>query len=638
MKTPVRVISLALVLLYFSSTLLGQSSNWIITERVYVKTSQELSLSRERNITKLSKNAYFTTRTELSNIPSGNTIYVSPFWKNLNSGDQYAIDNSIVLYDVSDLSALISQNNLTRNVISIDSIVGEPIIYIVSLRNMTYIQIDSICSVLTSSSYCDIAEPNHVIFSKQPGDISPNPAHNSFYSDQWGLNNSSHPNFDINAPEAWEISTGENIKVAVTDMGFELNHPDLVDNIYISHDCTDGGDGSVNGEYVLNIDTHGTRCTGVIGAVNNNIGVIGVAPDCELILLRRGYSIITADLDTIHYYNSSWGIAALRYAYQNGADVISNSWSIDDPSSNNHTVYDAVLHEAYTLGRNGKGSIIVFSVGNQARNFINYPSSSPYTIAVGAMMSNGTRANFSNYGSNLDVVAPGVDIRTTHIIPYGSYCYSSGTSFAAPMVAGVAALVLSANPDLSSEEVGNVIRSTAYKLPGYSFTTPTANGLWNDSVGYGLVDAYAAVLAVKANYIQNVTYENGTTIEECYPQIVAGYSVTDEMPYGNVIVAAGSHVDYKAAYCIQLMPGFQVENGASFTASIGDCLVNNQTANHMRKRKRFTPLVENVNENKTDCESIGKSNSSDATKLLRDGQILIFRDGKTFTVTGQRAE
>jgi subtilisin family serine protease len=498
---------LLLVLLNLSYSLFARTINRESTEKIYIKTTQELSSKETRKIAKLNKNTYIISNSESYDVE--NLQYFSPIWEGELGGEQYAIDNSILLYDVSSLSVLIRNNNLSNHIISIDSITGEPVIYILSLQNISYQQIDSICAVLMAGSYCKIAEPNYVYLSNLQDDISPEPENNTDYANQWGLHNNTYPQYDINAREAWRISTGAGIKVAVIDVGFELVHPDLINNIYSSYDCTDGADGSVNGEYMLNIDSHGTQCAGVIAATNNNIGVIGVAPDSKLILLRRGYSRIYGS-DTIFYAKNAWHINALRTAYQLGADVISNSWSVD-ASSNDQTIFDEVLSEAYTLGRAGKGSVVVFSTGNQYKTFINYPSNSPYTISVGAMNNMGHRCSFSNYGQDLDIVAPGYYIRTTQIIPYGSYCYSSGTSFAAPMVAGIAALILSVNSNLTCSEVGGIIRRTAYKLPYYDFNNNTIYGSWNNEVGYGLADAYAAVISAAGGFIQGPDYVCDTT-------------------------------------------------------------------------------------------------------------------------------
>lgn len=121
---------------------------------------------------------------------------------------------------------------------------------------------------------------------------------------------------------------------------------------------------------------------------------------------------------------------------------------------------------------------------------------------VGASDRNGEKADFSRYGDQLDVVAPGVDIMTLGFNDNGTYGYPpvSGTSFSAPQVAAVAALMLSVNPNLTNTEVNDIIEQTARKVGQYSYTTTAdrPNGTWNTYMGYGLVDATAAVKAAQA--------------------------------------------------------------------------------------------------------------------------------------------
>ena len=533
---------LLVVFLQTSSMLFGQGKGYYVSKYIYVSCTQELPSSKNTNITKISRYAYIMPAVKLPDLRLDTSLYVSPIWKNDLTRDEYAIDNSIILYNVPNLDELIHIFNLTPYVISTNRLVGSPSIYVLSLRNYSHEQIISLCATLQSSQYCQFAEPNRVTFNRQPDDITPDPSYNEFYSDQWGLHKTMSSDYNINARTAWRISTGANIKVAVVDVGFELQHPDLVNNIAGSYDCTDGADGSSNGAYMLNKDSHGTQCAGVVCAANNNIGIIGVAPESELILIRRAYSRQIGD-SIIFISYSSWDINALRTAYELEADVISNSWSTYS-NSNNYNTLDAVLLEAHTYGRDGKGCVAVFSTGNASQNYIHYPSNSPYTISVGAINEYGVRPSWSNYGDNLDIVAPGVDIKTTQIVPYGTYCYSSGTSMAAPMVAGVAALILSVNPDISSTEVRKFICSTAYKLPSYSFDSTAVNGKWNNEVGYGLVNAYAAVLSAAGGYIQGPDYVCDTTKYYLIQPSQSGEMVTwsvynnnDKYPHYSIIGA-----------------------------------------------------------------------------------------------------
>ena len=184
----------------------------------------------------------------------------------------------------------------------------------------------------------------------------------------------------------------------------------------------------------------------------------------------------------------------INWAWQNGADIISNSWG----SGVQYQVIDDAINNALQNGRNGKGTIIVFATGN-SYGAVSYPANSnPNILSVGAMTSSGTRSSFSNFGTQLDVVAPGSSILST--TPNNQTASWDGTSMATPHVAGVAALILSVNPCLTAQQVRDIIEQTAQKVGGYSYTTTSGrpNGIWNNEMGYGLVDAHAAVLMAQS--------------------------------------------------------------------------------------------------------------------------------------------
>ena len=178
---------------------------------------------------------------------------------------------------------------------------------------------------------------------------------------------------------------------------------------------------------------------------------------------------------------------------------------------------DTSMYNAINFGRNGKGCVLVAGTGNKGK-YIWYPATSPYVIAVGAIVHNGERANFSCYGNELSVVAPGLGIPTTDLqgdyglnyitnVPndsaytdYTNRDYTgkfNGTSSACPHVAGVAALMLSVNPNLTQQEVRDIIEKTAQKvrtdLYDYKNYSDRPNGHWHEEVGYGIVNACAAV-------------------------------------------------------------------------------------------------------------------------------------------------
>ena len=354
--------------------------------------------------------------------------------------------------------------------------------------------------------------------------------YSSFYRDQWGLNNTGQlggiPGIDINAPEAWGLATGNGVKIAVVDEGIDLSHPDLFANLLTGYDATDGQYGGINGGCKGN-DAHGTACAGIVAAINNDIGITGIAYNSNIIPIRIAYGNnggwITYD---------TWIADGLNKAQEEfKADVISNSWG----GGSNSEIINSAIQNAVTNGRNGKGCIVVFASGNYNGSIIYPANSNPDILTVGAISLCGERKSplscdgemwGSNYGKQLDIVAPGVLIPTTDI--QGSFGYNpnnhihvnlggnkvnsdytnrdytiwfNGTSSACPHVSGVAALVLSANPNLTGQEVRDIIEKTAQKvrpdLYSYNSDQSHSNGTWNNEMGYGLVDAYAAVRMAK---------------------------------------------------------------------------------------------------------------------------------------------
>ena len=188
------------------------------------------------------------------------------------------------------------------------------------------------------------------------------------------------------------------------------------------------------------------------------------------------------------------------WAYQNGIDIISNSWS----SLEHHEAIEEAIRDAFQYGRNGKGCIIVFSSGNRSNNYVDYPADCNDTIlVVGAIDSTGVRPYYSNYGIKLDLVAPGLRILST--LPNDTIGYLSGTSMACPHVAGVAALILERNSELTVTQVNSIINSNAKKVSLVNYNVLKPDGFWNIQYGYGLVDAFNSVINTPSTvYIQDM--------------------------------------------------------------------------------------------------------------------------------------
>lgn len=296
---------------------------------------------------------------------------------------------------------------------------------------------------------------------------------------QWGLYNSQYKGLDISISKAWNYSTGRGIKIAIVDHGIDMSHKDLQDNIHPrSYDTeTKSSPSRVYGE-------HGTHCAGIAAAVRNNgINIAGVAPDAQLMSVSNR---LAGD-------NSETTLAdGINWAWQNGADIISCSWWCED----NDLIRDAIKN-AVSKGREGRGCVFVKSAGNTG-SAISFPGDyGPEVIAVANMTKNGILAGTSAYGPNMFVAAPGTDIVST--IPGNRVASKSGTSMACPHVSGLAALILERNPSLTAVQVREIIAKNAKKIGTRPYSTNKIYGTWNQYYGYGLIDAYEAVINTPRN-------------------------------------------------------------------------------------------------------------------------------------------
>jgi subtilisin family serine protease len=347
-----------------------------------------------------------------------------------------------------------------------------------------------------------------------------------YFSEQWYLYNTGQtggtPRADIHAPEAWEITTGDpNIIIGLPDTGVDTNHPDLVDNLVPGYDFYDNDDLPDPAHDDID-DAHGTMCAGLVAAKgDNDIGVVGVAWRCKVMPIR---------IESAQGVSSDADIAtAFRWMAAHGADVISNSWGFGAAVPITHSaIIDITKPEG--LGRDGKGCVILDASGNSGRgDRVRLIGRYPEVMSVGATNHNDVLWSYSNHGAGLDLVAPsgpgaptqetvsqviwstdiaGPDGYNTLTVPpgvppypYGDIedygAWGGGTSIAAPLAAGVAALILSVEPNLTNEEVRHFLTRSAKDLgdPG-----------WDEYYGWGRVDARAAldmVLAKRADLNNN---------------------------------------------------------------------------------------------------------------------------------------
>ena len=317
---------------------------------------------------------------------------------------------------------------------------------------------------LNSLAGVEFAEPNYI----QQFSVS---ANDSYYYTQWGLKGS----YGIDVEDAWEVTTGtHDIRVGVIDTGIETDHPDLVGNLVTGKSFVSGVTSTTDTE------GHGTHVAGIIGAVgDNNMGVAGVCKEVSLVPLRisTNDSWSTSNVvNAINYAKNLWGTTQQISVVNFSGGGFPNSSSLKNAIGN-------------------FPGLFVTSAGNDNKNIdssTNYPASFDVNnmIVVGSHTSSGDRSDFSNYGSkSVDIFAPGSSIYST--VPNKTYEYYNGTSMAAPFVTGVAALMLSVNPDLSAKELKASIMGNA-KIPNVNGTNPI-EGL---CVSNGILDAYKAVCSV----------------------------------------------------------------------------------------------------------------------------------------------
>ena len=307
----------------------------------------------------------------------------------------------------------------------------------------------------------------------------------------------------VKAPEAWAHGyTGKGVVVAVVDTGVDYNHEDLKNNIWTNtkeiagNGIDDDGNGYVDDNYgwnfadqnnnTLDNNGHGTHVSGTIAGENNNYGVTGIAYDAKIMPVK-----VLDESGSGSYNSISKGI---RYAVDNGANVI--NLSLGGPSTN-QTLESAIDYAS------SKGVIVVMAAGNDGDSLPDYPARHAYKsgIAVGAVDRNNNMPDFSNRSGTNEiayVTAPGVKVYSS--VPNNQYATYSGTSMAAPHVAGVVALMLSANHNLTDAQVRQIVTETAGN------STQTTSSSFNLSNASSLANQVIASTAINSTQTTSSTF------------------------------------------------------------------------------------------------------------------------------------
>lgn len=320
--------------------------------------------------------------------------------------------------------------------------------------SVTVVRIDSlsVSNAVATISACEgvrYVEPNYLAFS---ADTIPN---DTGWANPYGLVN-------IRAPQGWDFARGSSsIVIAIVDSGVDLGHPDLSAKIVAGYDF-------VNNDPIAQDDNgHGTHVAGISAAVTNNgSGVAGVSWGARLMPVKVMNAAGTGTVSDI--------ASGIIWAADHGAQIINLSIGGKLP------VPSLVLQNAVNYAA-GKGTLLIAASGNSGENSVFYPAAYPNVIAVGATNSSNTLAPFSNYGAEIDLVAPGVSIYST--ANGGAYGFNNGTSMAAPFVSGLAAILRGLGN--SPGAVRSLMESTALDLGAAG---------WDMFHGSGLIQMDAAIL------------------------------------------------------------------------------------------------------------------------------------------------
>ncbi len=433
-------------------------------------------------------------------------------------------------------------DNSTAGVLTLNQATKEKFTLTQSLSDMNDTEISTLCSENNITYIDEATAMNHLKESMKDILIASfDPSSEPYYKYQWHLNSSTYEaqnttfgaafadygyvyepivaDADINMTEAWKLSLGQGVKVAVYDDGVDVEHEDIKDNLILAYNIetnsTDVSNTSTDPDHAL----HGNNCAGFITASLNGKGTVGVAPAAKLITIKQTEG---SDIDTIR---------AFEYAKEHGAQVINCSWGTLNVS-------EAVVAELKSLY--DANITVVFASGNDHLSLDgtvcedsnpcvrNDESEVEWVISVGSSSEYNDLSPYSTYGSSVDVIAPGGDasnsigmLCTDDTGPQGSkdnyrivnnnYNFGNGTSYSAPVVSGIVALMYAVNPNITPKQVRDILISTTDKIG----INPT----------HGAISSYSEYGIELANYVENNETNQTFDVRRAYGKVNAGRAV-----------------------------------------------------------------------------------------------------------------
>ena len=378
----------------------------------------------------------------------GNSMDISELDESQYDGFLYKLEDSTTKADVREMEQAIGDLNADQEV---EEVISSELYAADSVETI---------SEVVDSEKIEYIEPNYVFHAF---DVPDDPDYEEY---NWQLVNTK-------VPDVWDMGVfGDGAVVAVLDSGVNIDHPDLKQESFVKgYDAFTGKTGTDN---VNDWCGHGTSVTGIIAATRNNgIGFTGAMPNAKIMPVRVLNSNGSGSLATI--------VSGIEHAVKNNADVINMSFGGPNAGA-------LSLKTACETAFNS-GTILVSASGNEASSHyggpVNYPAGFDCVISVASVDSNNTRASTSNYNNKVMVAAPGDNVRL--ITKDGKYECNSGTSFAAPQVSALAAMVKSYNPSFRPSKFMDVLKITSEDLGSPGYDVEYGYGLINFSNVYGYI-------------------------------------------------------------------------------------------------------------------------------------------------------